>query len=430
MLIEIREANGFDADLTKVQIPTQAYQPPQLAVADHLFTSEVDGSMKLGIPIQLKFALQNTGNGLAKDVKVLMKLEKNVFSAGEKQFIIGDLKRGEHEEVMFEFFTNKRYEGSEVNIELIISENSGDYGMKEILSVRLNEELDNQQQLVVKGKKKEVGEIESISLVAEIDRNLPTTKMKQNDAFAVVIGNKNYKNTKAVKYAHNDARSIKKYLTDVMGFKEGNIFYEEDASLSKFRSLFGTDKNPKGKLYDAIKPNKSDVFIFYAGHGAPGLGDQKAYFVPSECAPNQVEINGYSLDVFYKNLNELQAKSITVVLDACFSGSGILENISSIVPTVKTGAGIKNGVVLSSSANSEVSTWYEEKEHGLFTYFFLKAIHKQNADTNKDGQLTMGEIYQFVSDKTEGVPYYARRFNGLDQNPTIMGSKDKVLIKY
>ncbi len=92
---------------------------------------------------------------------------------------------------------------------------------------------------------------------------------------------------------------------------------------------------------------------------------------------------------------------------------------------------LSNGVVLSSSSGNQVSCWYNEKKHGLFTYFFLKAIHNKNADFNKDDQLTFAEIYRYISDETEGVPYYARRINGVEQNPMIQGAnRNRVFVRY
>ena len=51
-------------------------------------------------------------------------------------------------------------------------------------------------------------------------------------------------------------------------------------------------------------------------------------------------------------------------------------------------------------------------------------------DTNKDRQITVGEIFTSLSDNNEGVPYYARRQYGLSQTPVVQGSKTKVLFKY
>ena len=56
---------------------------------------------------------------------------------------------------------------------------------------------------------------------------------------------------------------------------------------------------------------------------------------------------------------------------------------------------------------------------------------KDKSDKNKDGKLTFKEIYEYVSDNTEGVPYYARRIHGVDQTPTIQGTGvENVFIEY
>lgn len=266
---------------------------------------------------------------------------------------------------------------------------------------------------------------------SDIDVNLPLTNVNNPNAIAVVIGNTNYKKAKNVTYAIHDAQSMKMYLEKVMGFKPGNIFYLENATKGEFELYFGIKGNHKGKLFNAIKPGKSDVFVFYSGHGAPSIKNKHPYFVPAECDPQYVELGGYSANVFYENLAKIKARSIAVVLDACFSGSTIYENISVIDIKPKGVADLKNGVVLSSSSGNEVSCWYNDKQHGMFTYFFLKAIHNQNADANKDGQLTFKEIYQYIANNSEGIPYFARRIHGVEQHPTIKGKNTRqVLIKY
>ncbi|MCK4312328.1 MAG: caspase family protein, partial [Candidatus Cloacimonetes bacterium] len=277
-------------------------------------------------------------------------------------------------------------------------------------------------------------ETQEISEIDEykIDENIPKNNFVNKNAIAVIIGNCDYQKIKDVEFAVNDAKLVKEYLQKTLGFKRGNIFYKEDISKGDFELLFGTKENYKGQLYNTVKENISDVFVFYSGHGAPGLNDNKAYLVPVECDPNYVELGGYSLETFYNNLSKIPAKSITVVLDACFSGVNIYENISPVVIKVENPLiTLDNGIVLTSSRDTEVSTWYNEKQHGMFTYFFLKAIHNKNADYNNDNKLTFDEIYRYVADKTEGVPYYSRRIHGIEQHPQIFGQdKERVLIKY
>ncbi len=271
------------------------------------------------------------------------------------------------------------------------------------------------------------------AFVSEIDRDIPKLKFSNKDAIAVVIGNAQYSKTKPVDFAVNDARSMKQYLINVLGFREGNILYYENATLGEFNTVFGTKGNPKGRLFNTIKQNVSDVIIFYSGHGAPGLKDNKAYFVPVEADPNYMENSGYCMDVLYENLKKLPAKTITLFSDACFSGANVFEKISPMVIRSKEPVkeGLKNTSLMNSCTGTEVSCWHNEEKHGLFTFYLLKAIKDyQNTDTNKDRQVTLTEIFTAVSDNNEGVPYYARRFYGLTQTPVLQGAKARVLFKY
>jgi len=255
---------------------------------------------------------------------------------------------------------------------------------------------------------------------------------KRENDYAVIIGNSRYSKTKDVDYALNDAAIMKKYLIDVLGFREANVFHLPNANKGDFETYFGTESNNRGKLFNNIVPGKSDVFIYYSGHGAPGLKDHRGYFVPVEAVPNYVELGGYPIDIFYENIEKLPANNITVVIDACFSGADIIERVSPITlevasPVIRS----DNIVVMSSSTGNQVSSWYDSQKHGLFTYFFIKALLDTSADANKDKKLTYNEIYKYVSDKTNGVPYYARKLNGIEQTPTIQGNnKDKVFITY
>lgn len=270
-----------------------------------------------------------------------------------------------------------------------------------------------------------------VNLISDVDKDLPRAQYQNPDAIAVVIGNANYEKTKSVDYALNDAYAMKQYLTTSFGFKEANIFYLEDARKGDFELMFGVKGNAKGKLFNNVKAGKSDVVIFYAGHGATGLNDKNAYFVPVDCDAQYLEIGGYPTDVFYQNLAQVPAKSFTVWLDACFSGTELVQNVSPIVVKGKGVAGLREGILMASSTDDQYSTWYPEQGHGLFTYFLLKGIQQARADKNGDNRLTFNELYQYMSDKTEGVPYWARKLNNIEQVPLIKGNTiEKVLIEY
>jgi uncharacterized caspase-like protein len=230
---------------------------------------------------------------------------------------------------------------------------------------------------------------------------------------------------------------MKQYLMKTLGFKDGNILFETDATKARFEALFGIQGDHHGILNDYVKPKKSDVFVYYSGHGAPDLKKMKGYFVPVDCDPAKVSLNGYALDLFYENLSKMEAKSITVVMDACFSGSTnsgatLVQSASPALIKIDTSiAKNKNAAVLTSSEGDQVSSWYDEKRHGLYTYFFLKAI-AGGADKNKDKQITFQEIQDYVSDRSEGVPYWAKRLHGgRTQTPTLIGQRSlDVMVQY
>jgi len=150
-----------------------------------------------------------------------------------------------------------------------------------------------------------------------------------------------------------------------------------------------------------------------------------------------MDLTAYPLDVLYGNLPKIEAKSVTVVIDACFSGGTntgkwLVQNASPALIRISNPVTAQNNLtILTSAANNQVSSWYPEKQHSMFTYFFLKAV-TGDADFNKDNNITFQEIFNFVADRAEGVPYYAKRLHGgRTQNPTMhSANKDAVFVSY
>ena len=288
----------------------------------------------------------------------------------------------------------------------------------------------NLQQFDFNAASEEVNTIVEVG-VSDVDTDIPETSKVNENAIAVVIGNKDYSNrdVPSVDYALSDARTVKKYLTKTLGFKEENILYVENATQGNFNSLFGTESNYKGRLFDLVMPDQSDVFIYYSGHGAPDLESNKGYFVPVDCDPAAVALNGYSTDVFYKNLSQLPYKSLTVVLDACFSGASekgmLIRNASPIFINAETSVlNDERSVVFSSSEGDQISSWYPAKYHSLFTYYFLKGL-QGSADEDGDKIVTLQEMGSFLKGNVNPM---ARRLHRRDQNPQINGEADKVIV--
>jgi PEGA domain/Caspase domain len=264
----------------------------------------------------------------------------------------------------------------------------------------------------------------------DIEREVPNLGRENPDAVAVVIGISHCKNPDIppVTYATAGANVVSEYFQKSFGVDRRRMIFaaDQDAALSDFRKIFGE------QLKNYIIPGKSDVYIYYQGHGVPDPETGEAYFVPYDCDPAYAKSTGYPLRDFYSNLGQLKARSITVILDACFSGASaggmLLKNISPLYIEARNPVvAMNNAMIFASSTGEQVSCWFPEKKQSLFTYYFLKGL-KGMADADSDGTITAGEMRDYLS---ANVPTEARYLNNREQTPTLM-TKDPamVLLKY
>jgi hypothetical protein len=253
------------------------------------------------------------------------------------------------------------------------------------------------------------------------------------DTIVVIIGNKNYPNQLPdVDYAHNDAEAIRHFLVEELKVKEDNIIHLRDATLAQMENILGNARTPKGKLWRWVRPGESDVMVYYSGHGIPGMKDGREYLLPVDGNPDSPEIHGYPLDLLYKNLEKIDARSVTVVLDACFSGDSpngpLLKDMSGVRLKVKQTKDVPFTVMAAAQPN-QVASWDNNAQLGLFTKHLLDALSGA-ADSsqygNADNQLTLGEIQAYLDRE---MTYAARRYYGREQFATVFGEPDKVIVR-
>ncbi|MCX6139044.1 MAG: caspase family protein [Ignavibacteriales bacterium] len=293
--------------------------------------------------------------------------------------------------------------------------------------------------LIAQALEKSKGGLQGKTLLlgnSDVDADIPRTSMKNPNAVAVVIGISDYQDPSVPKVDHaiQDALAIRQYLINVLGYDERNILPRDPAqtiTAGVFKTLI------RQQLPGYVKPGLSDVFVYYSGHGAPSTSIRKAFFVPADCNPNYVNSdNAYPLDDFYDDLSRLPCRSLNVVLDACFSGLSakgemLIKNASPLYLTVEHPLLAKENATLFASATSDqVSNWYPEKQHSLFTYFFLKGLQGA-ADTNRDGVITVQEMEDYVRDENSAVPYISRReYQRMQMPQVITKDKQKMLVKF
>ena len=282
-------------------------------------------------------------------------------------------------------------------------------------------------------------EVQKQFFFSDVDGNIPAGKsVYENDTIAIVIGNKDYlSKIPSVDYALNDAIGFKNYLLKTFNIPEKNIWYFENLTGKQIESVFGTASYYQGKLYKEIdyQKKKKNIIIFYAGHGAPSVSEKKGYIVPIDGDVKEIEITGYSIEVLFNNLlkmkNEGKVGKIMMIFDSCFSGTSyggkLLTDISPIVMKITNPyLQSEDSVVMFSSSGDEVSSWYKEANHSLFTYFLLRGLGGE-CDKDKNKSITLAELKDYL---TENIPAYSRYLTGNEQHPQIYSLNDKTeLIK-
>jgi hypothetical protein len=432
---DFEEINGFPPDPVVLQFSTRAYLKPEMYVVDvGIEDDNMNGKIESGEMISVKVRVGNRGMGTAKSAYAKFYPGDNVFITEKypKTVKMGELAYNGYQDISLEFFVNDKTI-DEIPLYVDFTEENNFANVSKLrLPIKKSERARQIGRTVVTGIEQDYGKLTlGADLSVDIEQDIPEGEIKNPEAVAIVIGNKNYTHPDVpeVTFAHRDAAIMEQYLAKSLGYKE--VIVETDATLGKFLGLFGSEKSP-GKLQDYIKPGVSDVFIYYSGHGAPDPESKDGYFVPVDCDPAMVDVYGYSLDLFYKKINGLNAKSVTVVIDACFSGSSdqgmLLNNISPVFIEIDETKLLADEVTVFTSASGEqVSSWYPEKKHSLYTYFFLKGL-KGAADLDGNRTITLGEIQTYVLDQ---VPYQARKLNSREQTPGLeTPNLDRVLTKY
>lgn len=253
---------------------------------------------------------------------------------------------------------------------------------------------------------------------------LPFTNSKLNkNAYAVVIGIEQYRqNLPKADYAVQDAQTVTSYLTHVLGYPEENVI-----TLLNDRASYVD----LAKYFERWLPNNvekdSIVFIYYSGHGAPNLKTGGAYLVPYDGDPSFLDQTGYSLKKMYDVLGTLPAKEIIVALDSCFSGAGGRSVIAKgsrplVINLQDTVVLPKNMMILSASSGDEISSTYDEKGHGLFTYFMLKGIRTENV-VKEDGSIKIDNLFSYIKPNVTRVS--RKKYNNEQTPQLIMSGKGK-----
>lgn len=250
----------------------------------------------------------------------------------------------------------------------------------------------------------------SSSSRADTDTDIPKSTKAREETYAFIIANEHY-TQKNVPFAINDGYVFKEYCEKTLGVPANQIRFYQDATTSNIITCVE-------QMKQAAKANSGDlkIIFYYAGHAFPDEQTHSAYLLPVDGDVNVLR-TCYSLNSLYKDLSNIQVRSVVCFIDACFSGATreneVLLAGRGVAIKVKDDIPRGNVVVFTSASGAETAHQYKEKQHGMFTYFLLKKLQESNGNT------TLGELSDYVTRQVKKTSF---NVNNKVQTPTVIPS--------
>jgi len=263
---------------------------------------------------------------------------------------------------------------------------------------------------------------------------------------ALLIGISQYAELEGLKYADADVKTFSQILTEFGGYRRSDVAMVLNTEATKARIM-----DEINKVVRASKREPLDHFILmFAGHGMPGtieggrtgkVGavDTNIFLAPSDASTaassffstgkeigNETFINRAWLA---KQLSEIEAKSIVIILDSCYSGTEafgelFFENLGYSIrsfeysgpqrgvrdvaktrnleireQTVTTGGAPKRIAYFASSREDQPSAEYDELRHGALSYCLFEEIRRAREEVyeNETRSLSVDSVYSNIT---------------------------------
>lgn len=439
--IKVSEPMGYDID-AYLELSTFAYQKARLQLNGVDITdSGKDLRAANGNPdnklqnldvVRAAVMIQNIGDGRAEGITyTVTSRDPNInflTRSGVASSISGSLDEllvGQTDEISFRLSPNARYihKGGYVPIYLTVKEKMG-FGdiISQQIPIPFDEAAVKPEIVKVEGNREKLLASLGTKVYSADARVTTGAKFKDimvvphgqplfPDAVAVVIGTEDYldKNLPSAPYAERDATVMSEYFKKAIGIGSVYQITNEQVTNMELKRIFDPTR---GKLASMVVPGKTDLFVYYSGHGVPTEGTdgrKDIYLIPYDVGKEWIRDEGFSLNKLYADLGSLDARSVTVILDACFSGGSrrsdyyatksiANQKLVIIDPEEMEQPWLNNPNfrVFTSSRGDQASLGYDKSRSGLFTYFIATGL-QGDADKDGNGRVEMSELVEFVT---------------------------------
>ncbi len=179
------------------------------------------------------------------------------------------------------------------------------------------------------------------------------------------------------------------------------------------------------------------AIVFLAGHGVLNPGDNRYYYCPADIDFENFARNGLSYEEIENLMDGIPSMRRVILIDSCHSGELTETELRTLQGSAAAAAQSEGGQVrslrvigarntggtiskremrdshfafqdfrrqvgahvLSSAGPLELAFEGDEYQNGLFTFYLLSSLKGQAADRNKDGALTVAELFTVASDE-------------------------------
>jgi uncharacterized caspase-like protein len=228
-----------------------------------------------------------------------------------------------------------------------------------------------------------------------------------------------------LRYADQDALKLEKFFKAQAGKSFSEVHFKTlvNEQVTRNSIIEGITRHLGMAAPDDI------IFLFVAGHGIKHRQSGSYYFMPSDADFDTVLAKGLRMSDFEESIKILSnnVHKIIVAMDTCHSGAlevgmrsggGASEDLAA---AISAASGL---YILSASKAGEVSMESDQFKldpkfpgHGAFTFALVEAMRGE-ADYDKDGYVSVNEMFQFVARQvprlTKGQQHPYFRMQGTD----------------
>jgi formylglycine-generating enzyme required for sulfatase activity len=221
--------------------------------------------------------------------------------------------------------------------------------------------------------------------------------------WALLVGVDDYVALTDLRFCGNDAAALADSLLQA-GFDRRHVrLLHDGAKENSFRPF---KANIEQQLDNLLSLAEADdlVIVSFSGHGMHI--DGKSYLCPNEANDTKPDQTMIAVDDVYKKFSDCKAALKLLIVDACRNDPRPAGRKSATPSADRTQLGAvferppEGIVVLASCAPGQISWEDEGLKHGVFMHHVLDGLSGK-ADGNKNGRVTLGELYDYASSETK-----------------------------